>query len=239
MADKITSSLAEAKILVMKGQAGFSPQIEIKVIDGGHQIRITTKISDTQYRTDVFNIMDGAPGEPGIQGEPGTPGAPGVSPTVSVQDIAESLPGGGTKIIGHTVTITDAAGDHSFNVMNGADGANYVLTNRDRQEIAEMVNAAFPRIAMTAQDIAPTLEANKLYVFPEMDSLDITFAAPTDSSIVNEYHFVFTSGATATTLALPATIHQPDGFSVEANMVYEVSIMENCMTAQGWAVSAS
>ena len=59
MADRITTSLAEAKILVMEGQAGYSPQIEVLDIAGGHQIRITTKVSDTQYQTDVFNVMDG------------------------------------------------------------------------------------------------------------------------------------------------------------------------------------
>lgn len=139
MADKVTTSLAEAKILVMKGQAGYSPQIEVTDIEGGHQIRITTKISDTQFREDVFNVMDGEQGEPG---SPGAPGTPGVSPTVSVQDITESLPGGGTKIIGHTVTITDAAGAHTFNVMNGENGAPgsaYVLTAQDKADIAALV----------------------------------------------------------------------------------------------------
>ena len=55
----------------------------------------------------------------------------------------------------------------------------------------------------------------------------------------NEYHFIFNSGSTPTTLSLPNTIRQPDGFTVEANHVYEVSILENNMTAQGWAVSSS
>ena len=97
---------------------------------------------------------------------------------------------------------------------------------------------AAPRIAMTASDAAPTLEPNKLYVFPEMASLTPTFAAPSDNTIVNEYHFMFTSGAAATTLTIPATIRQPEGFTVEANHVYEISILEGSMTAQGWAVSA-
>ncbi len=97
---------------------------------------------------------------------------------------------------------------------------------------------AAPRAAMTASDAAPALDPNKLYVFPAMASLAPTLNAPSDNSIVNEYHFIFTSGATATTLTLPAAVLQPDGFTVEANHVYEVSILENCMTAQGWAVTA-
>ena len=59
---------------------------------------------------------DGAPGAKGDPGEPGKDGAPGkdgVSPTVSTSDIE-----GGTR-----VTVTDASGDHTFDVMDGADGA--------------------------------------------------------------------------------------------------------------------
>ena len=95
-----------------------------------------------------------------------------------------------------------------------------------------------PRIAKTASDTTATIDPNKLYVFPEMASLTITLAAITDSTIVNEYHFVFDSGSTATVLTLPASVLQPDGFTVEANMHYEVSILEGAMTAQGWAVTA-
>jgi len=65
MADKVTSSLAEAKVLVMEGMKG-----------------------DTGY-----------------------------SPTVSVQDITEPIHGG-TKVIGHTVTITDATEARGINTGN-------------------------------------------------------------------------------------------------------------------------
>jgi hypothetical protein len=68
--------------------------------------------------------------------------------------------------------------------------------------------------------------------------LTITLAAPADNTIANECHFIFASGATPTTLSIPATVNQPDGFSVDANMVYEVSILENNMTAMSWEVSA-
>lgn len=95
-----------------------------------------------------------------------------------------------------------------------------------------------PRIAKASTDTTATIQPNKLYVFPEMASLAITLAAITDSTIVNEFHFIFESGAAATTLTIPATIRQPEGFTVEANHVYEISILEGSMTAQGWAVTA-
>lgn len=122
-------------------------------------------------------------------------------------------------------TVTAADNGKSLVVENGVWGKGYQV-------------ARTPRVAMTAQDTTPTLDPNKLYVFPEMSALAITLATPTDNTIVNEYHFIFASGATPTTLTIPAAVKTPDGFTVDANMVYEVSILEGAMTAQSWAVSA-
>ena len=52
---------------------------------------------------------DGADGKDGAQGKDGSPGVDGISPTLSISDI----PGG------HRVTITDAIGEKSFDVLNG------------------------------------------------------------------------------------------------------------------------
>lgn len=49
-----------------------------------------------------------------IKGDKGDTGDDGFSPVVEVEEITG----------GHTVTITDAEGDHSFNVMDGSGGAN-------------------------------------------------------------------------------------------------------------------
>lgn len=55
---------------------------------------------------------DGAAGPAGADGATGPAGADGVSPTVATAAIA-----GGTR-----VTITDATGEHTFDVLNGKDG---------------------------------------------------------------------------------------------------------------------
>lgn len=52
-------------------------------------------------------------GPQGIPGKPGRDGQDGVSPTVAVTAIPD----------GHRVTITDADGSKSFDVMDGRDGA--------------------------------------------------------------------------------------------------------------------
>lgn len=92
------------------------------------------------------------------------------------------------------------------------------------------------RIEKLSTDTSVELEPNKLYIFPEMAELELTLAEPTDTGIVNEYHVVFQSGATATTLSLPEAIKIPSGFTVDVNKIYEISILEGCLCAQSWAV---
>lgn len=94
------------------------------------------------------------------------------------------------------------------------------------------------RVEKLASDTTVDILPNKLYVFPEMTNLSITLGTISDSKIVNEYHFIFKSGATPTVLSIPQTVNTPSSFSVLANTIYEVSIMENCMTYQNWEVSA-
>ena len=91
------------------------------------------------------------------------------------------------------------------------------------------------RQEMSSSDTTVTLEPNKLYVFSEMASLTITLGTPTDSNVANEYHFFFTSGATATTLTLNDVLS--DAYSIEANMKYEVSILENVAYIKGVSMS--
>lgn len=93
------------------------------------------------------------------------------------------------------------------------------------------------RIEKLSTDTTVELEPNKLYIFPEMAELTIAFAEPSDTGIVNEYHVVFQSGATETTLSLPDTVKLPSGFTINANKVYEISILEGCLCYQSWEVS--
>lgn len=97
------------------------------------------------------------------------------------------------------------------------------------------VSAATPRQQMQNTDTAVTLQPNTLYVFPEMATLAVTLAAPTNTDIVNEYMFTFTSGATATTLSLPDSVITD--IAVEPNTYYECSIIDNHMVFHDWEVT--
>lgn len=87
------------------------------------------------------------------------------------------------------------------------------------------------RIEKLATDTVVTLEPNKLYVFPEMESLTYTIGEGT-----GEIHFIFKSGATATRVVHPAGVNI-GSFAVDANKIYEVSILEGLLTSQSWSVS--
>ena len=87
------------------------------------------------------------------------------------------------------------------------------------------------RIEKLSTDTAVTLEPNKLYVFPEMESITYTIGEGT-----GEVHFIFKSGATATRVVHPSNVNI-GSFSVDANKVYEVSILEGLLTSQNWSVS--
>lgn len=87
------------------------------------------------------------------------------------------------------------------------------------------------RIEKLSTDTTVTLEPNKLYVFPEMESLTYTIGEGT-----GEVHFIFRSGATATRVVHPSNVNI-GSFTVESNKVYEVSILEGLLTSQNWSVS--
>lgn len=84
--------------------------------DGSITVTFSWTGSDGVEETQDVIIPAGPQGERGIQGENGTNG---VSPDVTITEIEG----------GHTITITDADGTQSFNVLNGADG-NSTFTNK-------------------------------------------------------------------------------------------------------------
>lgn len=93
-----------------------------------------------------------------------------------------------------------------------------------------------PLNTVSGSTATAALDPNEYYVFGEVTSLTITLNAGTAGE-VNEYHFRFTSGNTPTTLDLPLSVELPDTFSVEADTVYEISIIDNYGVFVTWAVS--
>ena len=71
------------------------------------------------------------------------------------------------------------------------------------------------------------INSNTFYKFGEVASLNITLASITDNTIYNEYMFEFVSGTTATTLTLPSSIKWVETPTIDANKIYQCSIVDN------------
>lgn len=166
----------------------------------------------------------GETGEQGPPGQTGPTGPTGVTPNIQIGTVQTLEPGQQA-----TASMTGTPENPLLNlgIPKGEKG--------DPGENAESGSSATPRQEMQNADTNVTLEPNKLYVFPEMASLTITLGTPSDTNVANEYHFFFTSGATATTLTLNDVLS--DAYSIEANMKYEVSILEGVAYIKGVSMS--
>lgn len=79
----------------------------------------------------------------------------------------------------------------------------------------------YPTIQMTAT--TASIDANKVCIWGEVASLDITLNAG-EAGVANVYFLEFYSGATATTLTLPASVTDIRG-SISANTIVNVAIL--------------
>ena len=74
-----------------------------------------------------------------------------------------------------------------------------------------------------------------LYDFTQADAsaLTFTFTAPENGKAA-AYHVMFKCGSTAATVTLPEGVKTPDGYVIEANRVYELSILQNMLAYMSW-----
>lgn len=106
----------------------------------------------------------------------------------------------------------------------------------------ESASADIPRQQMQNTDTTVTLEPNKLYIFPEMSSLTVTLGTPSDTNVANEWHWFFDSGETACVFTLQnqdSSQVYTDAYSIDANMRYEVSVLNNVAYIKGVAITSN
>ena len=130
-------------------------------------------------------------------------------------------------------TVPDALPNPHALTFSGAITAEY---DGSGAVMVTIPDAQIERIEKLGTDTVVELQPNKLYIFPEMESLTYTLAHAADAGVANEYHFVFKSGATPTEVIHPQSV-SVGNFTVDANKIYEVSVMENLLTSQNWEVA--
>lgn len=150
--------------------------------------------------------IQGPKGEVGSQGKQGIQGPIGPQGEQGIQGIQ------GEKGIDGKNGKDGVNGKDGTNGTNGKDGTN------GKNYSVEIVEST-----SNTQEI----QTNKFYKFGEVSTLNITLAAITDTSVLNEYMFEFTSGSTATTLTLPNTIKWLETPTIESNKIYQCSIVDN------------
>lgn len=78
-------------------------------------------------------------------------------------------------------------------------------------------------------DTNTTISPNALHKWDEVTELTLTLGAETPG-IVNEYLIQFTSGSTPTVLTLPEDIKWSSKLEIQANKIYQISIVNNLAT---------
>ena len=232
-----------SRVIIRGGSGGGADAREIELRKSATAIQWRYTGDETWNDLVTLAEITGAQGEQGIPGPKGEPGATGAQGIQGIQGPAgpagpqgEQGPAGEPGKDGRGITSVTIKADGHLQIDYN-DGTNVDVGKVTGNDGLDGVSGVPVRVEKTASDTTVELEPNKLYVFPEMASLTYTLATPSDTSIANEYHFVFRSGATATELVHPAIVSVPDGFAVEKNKVYEISILEGCLAYQSWAVS--
>ena len=159
----------------------------------------------------------GIQGEKGANGKDGINGQDGVSPLATITQTSS----------GATISIVDKNGTTSAEIKNGVDGKNGTNGKDGENGVAGQDGKNYSVEVVESTTTTQEIQPNKFYKFGEVSSLNITLAAITDTSVLNEYMFEFTSGSTATTLTLPNTIKWLETPTIESNKIYQCSIVDN------------
>ena len=118
-----------------------------------------------------------------------------------------------------------------YKSRSGEGGTNITTENIEGVlQQSPTIEAKAPKIPVVnhgTSDTTITLPPNQFHIWGEVASLTLTLGTP-EEGVYNEYMFEFVSGATATTiLGLPPDLKWSGGLGVEANMRYQVSIVNN------------
>lgn len=153
-------------------------------------------------------------------------------------DVADLAGKADVSALATKADVSALAGKADISELEGKADVSALASKADVSALNAKADKITEVTVSAAGAVSQTLEAGKWYHFTgALTGLTITLTAPASGELA-QYHFDFTSGATAPTLTLPNTVTMPEGFSVEANNRYEVDILGGYGAAQSWEVSA-
>ena len=195
----------------------------------------------------AFSGIKGQTGMPGPQGPQGPAGADGADGSVVTvtQTLASGTKIGSISVDGNSTDLFAPSGGSGalsglsdVQLSQSIDNVQALRYNATTQKwqnmpISRLMN--YIETAVTEYTLAPDI--TYLFSIP-LEELDVTLNYSLSNSFVDEFHFIFLSGSTPTELLLPSDVIMPDDFSVEANKVYEISIMNALMLYNSWTYTA-
>ena len=173
----------------------------------------------------------GERGEQGIQGEKGEQGEQGLKgDTGTTGEVGPK----GDK--GDAFTYSDFTEEELEGLKKPAtDAASEVNKYLDIVKL--------PVVEVPTNTAELTMQPNRMYAISVGDTLTLNIAAPTDTTVTNEYQGFFDTGATTPTVAWPANVTWAFAASVEAKQHYEFSIRyaggNYYGIVYGWAIENS
>ena len=127
-----------------------------------------------------------------------------------------------TAVYGFIVLKTPSMTEARCYIVSIASNDTVTVTGRDLEFATNLIE-----ISGASANIAPV--ANSVYKCGTLTSLTISNPPATGSYVIK-----FTSGSTATTTAIPASIIFPEAFAAEANTRYEINVEDGYALAVGW-----
>lgn len=128
-------------------------------------------------------------------------------------------------------SLSDFSGDANHRTVTDAEKLNWNNANALASSALQPVEI----VEHGTGDTTFTLTPNKFHIWGEVESLNLSLGA-TSSVYLDEFLFQFTSGSTATVLSLPNNVMWMTDSIVEANKVYQVSIVNNIAVMGGASV---
>lgn len=142
------------------------------------------------------------------------------------------------KNITLTLISTNTAEDNRLQIIQTTgDGSKFLADDGTYKEVSvggsSSGNGAYSEINHGTSDSTFELTPNTFHVWDEMTALTLTLGAET-SGVANEYLFQFTSGTIPTTLTLPDDIKFSEDLVIEANKIYQISILKGLGSVLSW-----